>query len=213
MIIKKTKICIVDYGFGNIPSIENALNYLKFDYSTLKTPDDLNNFSHLILPGVGSFEAGISKLRKLGWESKIKDFVKNGGYLFGICLGMQLLFKYGTNEKTNQIIEGLGFFEGKCKKFFQNNKIKKLPLPHVGFNEVDHKDTKIWNGIKNPSYFYFVHSHRVCSSEGSHNYAKTIYGEKFISFIEKSKIFGSQFHPEKSHLTGLNLIQNFCNLQ
>ena len=97
------------YGFGNIASIENALNYLKFDYSTLKTPDDLNNFSHLILPGVGSFETGIGKLRKLGWELKIKDFVKNEGYLFGICLGMQLLFKYGTNEKTNQIIKGLGF--------------------------------------------------------------------------------------------------------
>ena len=213
MIIKKAKICIVDYGFGNIASIENALNYLKFDYSSLKTPDDLNNFSHLILPGVGSFEAGIGKLIKLGWESKIKDFIKNGGYLFGICLGMQLLFKYGTNEKTNQIIEGLGFFEGKCKKFFQSNKINKLPLPHVGFNEVDHKDTKIWNGIKNPSYFYFVHSYRIYYAKTTYNCAKTTYGEEFISFIEKSKIFGSQFHPEKSHSIGLNLIQNFCNLQ
>ena len=213
MIKKKTRICIVDYGFGNIASIENALNYLKFDHNTLKTPVDLNSFSHLILPGVGSFEAGMSMLKKLGWELKIKDFVKNGGYLFGICLGMQLLFKYGTNEKTNQIIKGLGFFDGKCKKFFENKKTKKLPLPHVGFNEVEHKDTKIWNGIKNPSYFYFIHSYRVYSSESSCNCAKTTYGEEFVSFIEKSKIFGSQFHPEKSHLTGLSLIHNFCNLR
>ena len=92
MIKKNIKVCIVDYGFGNIASIENALNYLKFDYNSLKNPSDLSNFSHLILPGVGSFEAGISKLKKLGWESKIKDFVKKGGYLFGICLGMLLLF-------------------------------------------------------------------------------------------------------------------------
>jgi glutamine amidotransferase len=213
MITKKTKICIVDYGFGNIASIENALDYLKFDYSSQKIPKDLDNFSHIILPGVGSFEAGMGKLTELGWETNIKNFVKKGGYLFGICLGMQLLFKHGTDEKTDQIIEGLGFFEGKCKKFFQDKRTNKLPLPHVGFNEVIHKNTKIWNGIKNPSYFYFIHSYRIYSSENSYDCAKTIYGEEFISFIEKSKVFGSQFHPEKSHLIGLNLIQNFCNLQ
>ncbi len=211
--IKKNRICIVDYDFGNIASIKNALNYLKFDCDSLKNPKDLNKFSHLILPGVGSFEAGMSKLKQLGWDLEIKNFVTNGGYLFGICLGMQLLFKYGTDEKTSQTIKGLGFFEGKCKKFFENNKINKLPLPHVGFNKVKHKNTKIWNGIKNPSYFYFIHSYRVYFSESSYDCAKTIYGEEFISFIEKSKIFGAQFHPEKSHLTGLNLIQNFCNLQ
>ena len=213
MIKRKIKICIVDYGFGNIASIENALNYLKFDYSTLKISGDISNFSHLILPGVGSFEAGINKLKKLGWESKIKDFVKKGGYLFGICLGMQLLFKYGTNEKTDQVIEGLGFLDGKCKRFFNKNENNKLALPHVGFNQVNHTSSKIWNGIKNPSYFYFIHSYRVSHVEGLTNYAKTNYGEEFISFVEKSKIFGSQFHPEKSHSIGLNLLKNFCNLQ
>ena len=82
MITKKTKICIVDYGFGNIASIENALDYLKFDYSSQKIPKDLDNFSHIILPGVGSFEAGMGKLTELGWETNIKNFVKKGGYLF-----------------------------------------------------------------------------------------------------------------------------------
>ena len=213
MITKKTKICVVDYGFGNIASIENALDYLKFDYDSQKIPKSLDSFSHIILPGVGSFESGMGKLKELGWETSIKNFVKKGGYLFGICLGMQLLFKYGTDEKTDQIIEGLGFFEGKCKKFFQDKKTNNLPLPHVGFNEVIHKNTKIWNGIKNSSYFYFIHSYRVCASEDLYNCAKTTYGEEFISFIEKSKIFGSQFHPEKSHSIGLNLIKNFCYLQ
>jgi len=213
MIKKNTKVCIVDYGFGNIASIENALNYLKFDYNTLKISVDLSNFSHLILPGVGSFEAGINKLRKSGWESKIKDFVKNGGYLYGICLGMQLLFKYGTNEKTGKVIEGLGFLDGTCKKFFETNETNMPPLPHVGFNQVRHKNTKIWEGINNPSYFYFIHSYRVAYAESLTNCAKTSYGEEFISFVEKFKIFGSQFHPEKSHLTGLNLLRNFFNLK
>ena len=208
----KKKICIVDYGFGNISSLENALEYLKFEYCTLKTARNFNNFSHLILPGVGAFEAGINKLKKLKWDSKIKEFVNNGGYLFGICLGMQLLFKYGTNEKTNKVIEGLGFFEGKCEKFFNNTNKNKLPLPHVGFNKVNHYNSKIWNKIDNPSYFYFVHSYKISFTDKTIKCSKTNYGEEFISFIEKKNIFASQFHPEKSHLIGLNLIKNFCSL-
>ena len=209
----KKKICVVDYGFGNITSLENSLRYLKFDYSSLKVPKNLNNFSHLFLPGVGTFEAGMSKLKKLKWDIEIKNFVRNGGYLFGICLGMQLLFKHGTNEKTNQTIEGLGFFEGKCERFFTNSKKDKLPLPHVGFNAVKHNKSKIWNGINNPSYFYFVHSYRVSPINKLDSCSTTSYGEEFVSFVEKSNIFASQFHPEKSHLLGLNLIKNFCNLK
>ena len=211
--MSKKKICIVDYGFGNITSLENSLNYLKFDYVTLDKPKDLSNFSHLFLPGVGSFEAGMTKLKKLKWDLEIKKFIENGGYLFGICLGMQLLFKYGTNEKTNQTIDGLRFFEGKCEKFFKKNDKNKLPLPHVGFNAVKYKKTKIWNGINNLSYFYFIHSYRVSSDNNLVKCATTNYGENFISFVENSNIFASQFHPEKSHLLGLKLIENFCNLK
>ena len=211
--IKKKKFCIVDYGFGNITSLKNSLNYLKFDYTSLEIPKDLSNFSHLFLPGVGAFEAGMAKLKKLKWDLEIKQFVENGGYLFGICLGMQLLFKYGTNEKTNQTVEGLGFFEGKCEKFFTKINKDGLPLPHVGFNAVKHKKTEIWNGINNPSYFYFIHSYRVGSTNNSDAYSVTDYGGEFVSFVEKSNIFASQFHPEKSHLLGLKLIDNFCNLK
>ena len=212
MTIKKNKIGIVDYGFGNITSLENALNYLKLDYTSLKNPKDLKNFSHLFLPGVGAFEAGINKLKKMKWDNKIHEFVKSGGYLFGICLGMQLLFKHGTNEKTNQEIKGLGFFEGKCEKFFTKVD-NKLPLPHVGFNQVEHLNTKVWKNIKNPSYFYFVHSYRANYKKDQDKCLFTDYGERFTSFVEKSNIFGSQFHPEKSHLVGLELIKNFCELK
>ena len=212
MTLKKNRIGIVDYGFGNITSLENALDYLKLDYTSLKNPKDLKNFSHLFLPGVGAFEAGINKLKKMKWDNKIHEFVENGGYLFGICLGMQLLFKYGTNEKTNQEIKGLGFFDGKCEKFFTKCD-NKLPLPHVGFNQVEHLNTKVWKNIKNPSYFYFVHSYRANYKKNQNKYLFTDYGERFTSFVEKSNIFGSQFHPEKSHLVGLELIKNFCELK
>ncbi len=209
----KKKICIVDYGFGNITSLENALKYLNHDYVTLKKPNNLNSFTHLFLPGVGSFEAGIAKLKELKWDENIKQFVSNGGYVFGICLGMQLLFKYGTNEKTDQIINGLGLIEGKCEKFSKKIEKEKFPLPHVGFNAVNYKKSKIWNGVKNNSYFYFIHSYRISHKYNQNLSSTTLYGEKFISFVESSKIFASQFHPEKSHLVGLKLINNFCNLE
>ena len=186
--IKKKNICIIDYGFGNITSLENSLKYLNFDYVSLKDSKNLSNFSHLFLPGVGAFEAGMAKLKKLKWDKEINRFIKKGGYVFGICLGMQLLFKHGTNEKTNKAMKGLGFLDGKCEKFFLKSNKNKFPLPHVGYNSVNHKETKIWNGIKNPSYFYFIHSYRVNSTSNLNICSKTNYGEEFISFVEKKYI-------------------------
>jgi glutamine amidotransferase len=148
----------------------------------------------------------------LNIKNKIKEFVSEGGLVLGICLGMQLLFKYGEEGGKS---EGLNFFNYKCSSF---NTIKKFnhPLPHIGFSKVVHPNTKIWEGIKNPSDFYFVHSYRIvdvpdeCKNE--YKICYTNYGDKFISFIEKKNIFGAQFHPEKSHLSGLKLIKNFCLL-
>ena len=120
--IKKKKICIVDYGFGNITSLENSLNYLKFDYTSLEIPKDLSNFSHLFLPGVGAFEAGMAKLKKLRWDLEIKQFVENGGYLFGICLGMQLLSS-SSEEGTEQ---GLGLIKAKVKHLKKLENVKLI---------------------------------------------------------------------------------------
>lgn len=206
-------IKIIDYGFGNLASVKNAIQFNGFKCSFVRHPNELDKSSHLILPGVGSFEAGIEKLNKDGWITKIQNFVKNGGYLFGICLGMQLLFKNGTNEKTNENIQGLGLIDGTCEKFVNLHKIN-LPLPHIGFNNVTYKKTKIWENIPQNSFFYFVHSYRVKNISHNFDYkiSTTKYGEEFISFIEYKKIFGAQFHPEKSHASGLKLIKNFCEL-
>ena len=110
------KVTIIDYGLGNLLSLKRAFEFLNTNVVITNEHKVISNSSRVILPGVGAFEAGINKLKKMKWDNKIHEFVENGGYLFGICLGMQLLFKYGTNEKTNQEIKGLGFFDGKCEK-------------------------------------------------------------------------------------------------
>ena len=196
------KVCIVDYELVNIASIENAIKYLGIKYEILKKPKKLGLFSHLILPGVGSFHEAAKKLNLAGWNEGIKEFVSNSKPVLGICLGMQLMFDGSTEDGWT---EGMGFFKGKCEAFPKG----KFPSPHMGFNLVNHKNTKIWNNIINPSPFYFVHSFRIKDSDNDSIIAKTSYGEDFISFIEKKKCFGAQFHPEKSHKIGLKLLKNF----
>ena len=207
----KKKIHIINYGFGNITSVKNAIEFIGYDAVICKNSEEIKDATHLILPGVGSFESGIKSLKENNWFSSLQNFVDEGKYLFGICLGMQLLFEKGKNEKNNEDIDGLYFFEGRCEKFF-NNLDTKLQLPHIGFNKVEIKKSKIWGNIKDESFFYFVHSYRVKDTLENYITGETTYGEKFISFIENKNVFGSQFHPEKSHKKGLTLLKNFCDL-
>ncbi len=201
----KKEIGIVDIGYGNIGSVYNAVQFLGLEPSLEKKSENLKKYSHLILPGVGSFAKNSEIIHRNGWFEPLKDFIKNGSYIFGICIGMQMMFEGGTEGGNNK---GLGIFSGFCKKFETD-----LIIPHVGFNTVEHKNTKIWNDIPNNSSFYFVHSYRIENTSENINYCHTVYGEKFISFIEKENVFGSQFHPEKSHNPGLKLLQNFLNLK
>ena len=202
----KKKVGIIDYGAGNLGSIYNAIKYLEVQTKIISLPSDLSQFSHLILPGVGSFGKLADNLKEKDWPNKIKDFVQKGNSLFGICVGMQLLFEQ-SEESKNAI--GLNLFKGSFKIF---DKSDDLPLPHIGFNEVLHKNTPIWKGIKNKSPFYFIHSFNIKKTQDGVITAKTNYGNEFISFIEKDNIYGSQFHPEKSHYVGLKLLKNFLEI-
>jgi len=204
--MKKNKIGIINCEFGNIASLINAIKYLNYDYEILNKPEKKKNLTHLILPGVGSFNEAAKKLRRLGWFEEIKNFIGEAKPFMGICLGMQLMFESGSENGDEK---GLGLFSGKCHQF---QKDLNINIPHIGFNLVNYEESKIWKNIPNNSPFYFVHSYRISSKEKlSSNCiaSKTIYGEEFISFIEKDKIFGAQFHPEKSHKAGLKLIKNF----
>jgi imidazole glycerol-phosphate synthase subunit HisH len=204
---KKKKIGIIDCDFGNIASLINSLKFLNLDFKVIETKIDTNDITHLILPGVGSFNKAAKKLKKSGLDHEIKEFTLKSKPFLGICLGMQLMFNSGTENGKEY---GLGLFQGECNKF--SNKLE-VSLPHIGFNLVENNKTKIWKGIPSPSPFYFVHSYRVSPQEKNLDQvklSKTFYGEDFISFIEQDNIFGAQFHPEKSHKAGLNLLKNFA---
>ncbi len=208
------QIHLIDYGFGNLASVKNALEFLNYNCKIIDQNTKLNDISHLILPGVGSFEAGIKALKSQKWDKKIYTLVENNVKLLGICLGMQLLFKTGHNEKNKKKIEGLKLIDGVCENFFKN-KNNKLPLPHVGFNKVNFTNSKIWDkNKKKNNYFYFIHSHRIkILNEKKVIIATSKYGENFVSYVEKENIFGAQFHPEKSNRSGLIFLKNFCELK
>lgn len=207
--LKNKKIGIINCEFGNIASLINAIEFLGYNYKVLNRTNELNNISHLILPGVGSFSKAAKKIRESRWDEKIKEFISKSKPFLGICLGMQLMFESGTENGDEK---GLGIFKGKCEQF--SNKLS-LKLPHIGFNVVNNPQTKIWKKIPDQSSFYFIHSFRITSETNipSKNIkiSKTFYGENFISFIEKNNIFGAQFHPEKSHKLGLLLLKNFID--
>ena len=204
--ITKTKVGIIDYGAGNLGSIYNAIKYLNAPTEIISSPKNIDQFSHLILPGVGSFGT-LSSISKKNWPDEIKKFIKKGKSLLGVCVGMQLLF-----EQSDESIgsTGLSLIKGTFQVFNETN---NLPLPHIGFNEVIHNKTPIWKGIDNNSPFYFIHSFKITKTNDDVVTSKTTYGDEFISFVEKDNVFGSQFHPEKSHYVGLKLLKNFLELQ
>ena len=206
----KKKVGIIDYGAGNSGSIYNAINYLEYEPKFIQKPEEAKDYSHLILPGVGHFGKLANNLIKNNWNTKLNHLVSRGHMLFGICVGMQLLFE---NSEEAQGIKGLGLLKGSLLNFQSVENKFKLPIPHIGFNNVSHKNTPVWKDIKNNYPFYFVHSYRIIDTADEVKTCKTVYQDEFISFVEKDNIFGSQFHPEKSHLTGLKLIKNFLELK
>jgi glutamine amidotransferase len=200
-------ICILDYGVGNIFSLKNILrkNNISFTYSRKKK--DILNATHLILPGVGSFDIAIRKLS----ESISIDFLNNEVLnkkkpILGICVGMQIM---ATNGHENTFTNGLGWIEGSVKIIDS----KKLSLPQVGWNNllVSKKKSNIMNGVEKKD-FYFLNSYYFDIIKKINVIAYTSYGIKFPSVIQKNNIVGVQFHPEKSQKAGLQLIKNFIKL-
>ena len=209
-LIVKKKITIIDYGMGNILSIQNAINFLGYKSLLSNEPKIIEKSDVLILPGVGSFNEAMKRLNKLKLVEAIKkNIFHNNGKILGICLGMQLLAKNGIE---NGKIKGIGLINGSVLSL--KSKTNKV-LPHIGFNKIiDNPDSKLFNGIKKDKYFYFVHSYyfEPKSEDLNFKYSYCNYGKKFIFSFEKDNIFGTQFHPEKSQKNGLTLLNNFLNL-
>lgn len=194
-------IVIIDYGFGNLASITNALNKLGIPSRISSSPIVIKKAKALILPGVGAAGAGMKNLKKKGLDKLIIELINSGKPLLGICLGMQILLTFSEESDVNC----LDLIKGKVKKFNIN-----LKVPQIGWNQVEIKgDSKLLDGILNKEYFYFVNSYYCEPADKEAVKGITDYGQKFCSVFQKENVFGVQFHPEKSGDRGLRLLKNF----
>jgi glutamine amidotransferase len=202
------QLTIVNYGMGNLHSLQNAFNQIGAKTKISSNPNEIKNADALILPGVGSFGQAINNINQFHLRDAIREAGINRAIPFlGICLGMQLLASLGEEDGNNI---GLDLIKGKVIKLTNNN----IRLPHIGFNEVLVKnDIKgLYNGIKSNSDFYFVHTYKFVCDKNDNILGTTNYGEVFTSSIQEDNIFGCQFHPEKSQSNGLQLLNNFIKI-
>lgn len=200
-------IAIIDYGMGNLASVNNA--FLKLGYETVTTsaPEAILAADKVVLPGVGAFADAIANLRQAGLDLTIQRLVERETPLLGICLGLQLLFSVSYE---NGVHRGLGIIPGRVEKFQLPPQYK---VPQMGWNSISvNPGSRLLAGIPSGSYFYFVHSYYVVPEDETVAAARTEYGISFVSAIEKGALFATQFHPEKSSELGLKILRNFAEL-
>lgn len=201
-------IAIIDYGSGNLRSVEKALKHLGHQAIITRDKNTVKSAKGIILPGVGSFDAAINDLRNENLEGTLIEEITMGKPFLGICLGLQLLF----NESEEGSLKGLGVIPGKVKKFDPKSPIRHK-VPHMGWNSIKIKNqTPLYEGIENGSMMYFVHSYYPVPDDESVIASTTEYGFDFCSSVMKDKVFGVQFHIEKSGEIGLKVLDNFAKL-
>lgn len=198
-------ISILDINCGNLGSLKNALDYLKIENKIIKSSKEIVDSECLILPGDGSFKS-MNYLNEKRYSNHIIKHVQLNKPLLGICLGMQF---FADKSMEDNKIKGFGFIPGEVKKFETN---KNYKVPHIGYNSIKIvKDHEIFEGIKNNSDFYFIHSFYYKPINTENILAQTNYAENFASVIFNYNVIGVQFHPEKSQKSGLQFLKNFYN--
>lgn len=201
-------LAIIDYGAGNIKSVEKALIMLGEAPVVSSDPEMIIKADKVILPGVGSFGAAMDNLNKLGMSDAIRETVKNGTPFLGICLGLQLLFE--TSEESEGI-QGLSVLKGKIVRIPAGGGLK---IPHMGWNSIKvSKDSRILGHLGEEPYVYFVHSYYLQADDPKIVSAVTDYGVAIHAAVESGNVFATQFHPEKSSDTGLSILQKFLDIK
>ncbi len=204
-------ITIVDYEMGNLGSIQNMFKYIGVESKIESDPEKIKNASKILLPGVGSFDTAMKKIKEKNLEEVLHEkAMKEQVPILGICLGMQLL----TNTSEEGRKPGLGWIPAKTMSF-KNRIDNNLKIPHMGWNIVfDNNKSKLTSDFEDfeEVKFYFVHSYFVKVENEKNSILKTKYGLEFDSAIQKDNIFGAQFHPEKSHKFGMKLFENFARI-
>ncbi|MBN2228647.1 MAG: imidazole glycerol phosphate synthase subunit HisH [Candidatus Thorarchaeota archaeon] len=196
------KVGVINYGAGNLLSILNGLKRTGIETLVITNPVELKELDAVVIPGVGNFAHASGALEP--FREIFRDIIKEGRYVLGICLGMQILFE----NSEEGVGEGLGALKGRVVRFSPEVKV-----PHMGWNTLDIiKQTQMTDGISDSDYFYFVHSYYATGLAGSHIVARTDYSVKFPSMIVKDSLVGVQFHPEKSSKNGVRVLQNFRDM-
>ena len=233
-----SKIAVIDYDAGNTMSVMNALKFLGYEVTLSKIPEELFKADHVIFPGVGAYADSMNKLKEYGLIEPIKEIVAKKTPFLGICLGMQLIFNSSTENAGDlgvSCIEGLGLLDGVISGFKENpdfmklayksddlingmqdagKSVSQIKVPHMGWNSLNlqNKDSKLFKGINDGSFVYFVHSFYLSAKNRGDVAATTEYGITFDSAVEHENIFGCQFHPEKSGDVGMEILKNFCTI-
>jgi len=199
------RVGVIDYGICNLSSVVNAFLHIGCDVRIVSDSKRITEFTHLVLPGVGSFPKGIENLQMKGLDEAICREAERGKPILGLCLGMQLFAEVGEEFG---LTNGLGLIQGRVSIIDVNQ--SDLRVPHVGWNKVYlNKNSAIAAGVQQYSAFYFIHSYSYSDPDASYVVGVCDYSSKIVSIIEKDNIFGAQFHPEKSQSDGLLLLKNF----
>ncbi len=203
-------IALIDYGSGNLRSVQKALLKVGADVRLVRRPEEMAGARAMVLPGVGAFDDCVNALRKQELLEAAKEFIASGRPFLGICVGYQALFD--GSEEFNSSAAGLGLFGGKVIRFSNQTGVK---IPQIGWNQIEitQPDCPIYRGIPSGSYVYFVHSFFPRLIDESVIATRTTYGETFASSVWRDNVFATQFHPEKSQSVGLTLLKNFVGLK
>ena len=196
---------IIDYNVGNLHNLKNALDYGGIESIPVSHADEVKKADRILLPGVGAFAPAMDYLKHSGMLEALHEKVQSGTPMLGVCVGAQLLM---DNSEEDGFHDGLGWIQGKVKRFSH-----ELKIPQIGWNSVtQQKKNLLFKDVSDEMYFYFVHSYHLEPANSDQVLGITNYGYDFASVVCKDNLWGVQFHPEKSQNAGLQLLKNFCTL-
>ncbi len=202
-------IALLDYGAGNLRSVEKALRFVGGDVRLVQSPDGMKNASAVVLPGVGAFDDCVNAMQRQELLEATRGFIGTGRPFLGICIGYQALFE--QSDEFDSCATGLGLFAGKVVRFPDGQGLK---VPQIGWNQIEivQPECPVFRGVENGSHVYFVHSFYPQPEDNSIVATRTTYGVDFVSAVWRENVFATQFHPEKSQKVGLKVLENFVNL-
>ncbi len=202
-------IALLDYGAGNLRSVEKALRFVGGDVRLVQSPDGMNEAAAVVLPGVGAFDDCVNAMQRQELLEASREYVKTGRPFLGICVGYQAMFE--RSEEFDSRSAGLGLFRGSVVRFPDGQGLK---IPQIGWNQIEivQPECPIFRGVETGSYVYFVHSFYPQQEDDSIVACRTTYGVEFVSAVWRENVFATQFHPEKSQKVGLSILENFVKL-